>query len=68
MGTEFTEFKRTHVSINPDEIQKLKEMERFRKDLVGSSVSKKVHIIIQEWLRDTLNSVPKKKKSVEPIM
>ncbi len=63
-----TEFKRTHVSINPPEIKKLKEIEKIRKDLIDSTVSQKVHIIIQEWLRETLNSVPKKKKGVEPIM
>lgn len=48
--------KRQQVAINPDEIEKLAKIEKIRPDMQDLSVSKKVHVALQEWFKENLKS------------
>lgn len=48
--------KRQQVSINPEELQKLEEIENKRPDVKGYTISKKVHVALQEWFKENLKS------------
>lgn len=48
--------KRQPVTINPEELAKLTKMEKIRPDLQDLSVSKKVHVALQEWFKENLKS------------
>jgi len=48
--------RRTHVSINPEELEKLDDVEQKRPDMKGYNISKKVHVALQEWFKENLKS------------
>jgi|TARA_Y100000296_G_scaffold781_1_gene769 hypothetical protein len=47
---------RQQVAINTDEIKKLSEIEKIRPDMQNYSISKKVHVALQEWIRENLKN------------
>ena len=62
------DIKRQPVAINIYEMKKLVEIEAIRPDLRGYNVSKKVHVILQEWLRENLKKQENKQSSNAEFM
>lgn len=57
--------KRHLIQIPPEQVRKLKELEAIRKDLEGYPTSKKVHILLQEKLREEFKQTIHQTKSKE---
>jgi len=51
--------KRQMVQIPAEQVDKLFEIDNYRRDLVDYSISKKVHILLQERLAEVINNQPK---------
>ena len=43
--------------LRPSEIERFKEIERVRPDIVGYGLSQKVHVALQEWFREQLSGL-----------
>ena len=52
--------KRQIIQIPSEQVKKLKELEKIRKDLEGYPISKKIHILLQEKLREEFRQTVKK--------
>jgi len=51
--------KRHIVQIPVEQVQKLRELDNFRKDLIGYPISKKVHFLLQEKLKEVFQKINK---------